>query len=135
MKRALAAALLPALLAACSGPAPAVPPAPSASAPAVPRILPDRVDGRPWLTPQATTAIAAGAGPLQVLGADVASEGDRLGAFVSIPEDECLLAFSRASATVVDVDLFAYDDEGAAFAADGPTVIHLRENAPFLGAD
>lgn len=118
MKRALAAALFPALLAACSGPAPVVPPAPSASAAPVPRILPDRVDGRPWLTPQATTAIAAGAGPLQVLGADVASEGDRLGAFVSIPEGECLLAFSRASATIVDVDLFAYDDEGAAFAAD-----------------
>lgn len=63
-------------------------------------------------------ASAAGAGALQVLGADVASEGDRLGAFVAIPENECLLAFTRASPTIVDVDLFAYDDDGSAFATD-----------------
>ncbi len=118
LKRAAASSLLAALLLACSGPAPVVPPAPTASAVAAPRILPDRLDGRPWLTPVASAATAVGAGPLQVLGADIASEGDRLGAFVAIPEGECLLAFSRASATVVDVDLFAYDDDGAAFAAD-----------------
>jgi hypothetical protein len=81
-------------------------------------VLPDRLDAHPWLAPQAAVASAAGAGPLQILGADVASEGDRLGAFVAIPEDECLLAYTRASPTIVDVDLFAYDDDGSAFATD-----------------
>ncbi|MFO0762398.1 MAG: hypothetical protein U0359_38520 [Byssovorax sp.] len=83
-----------------------------------PRILADRVDGRPWLGALAASASAAGAGPLQILGADVASEGDRLGAFVEIPEADCLLAFSRASPSIVDADLFAYDDDGSTFAAD-----------------
>ncbi|MFO0763172.1 MAG: hypothetical protein U0359_42435, partial [Byssovorax sp.] len=99
-----------ALLTACSGPAPATPPAPAPKALEEPRILADRVDGRPWLGALAASASAAGAGPLQILGADVASEGDRLGAFVEIPEADCLLAFSRASPSIVDADLFAYDD-------------------------
>jgi hypothetical protein len=82
------------------------------------RVLPERIDGRPWLAPEAAQASAAGAGPLQVLGADVASEGDRLGAFVEIPEGECVLAFARSSPSIVDVDLFAYEDDGSVFAAD-----------------
>lgn len=103
----------------CSA-APAPPPKPTAGPAPVTalRVLPDRLDAHPWLTPQAAVASAAGAGPLQVLGADIASEGDRLGAFVAIPENECLLAFTRASPTIVDVDLFAYDDDGSAFATD-----------------
>src|SRR5262249_35006185 len=43
---------------------------------------------------------------------------DRVGAFVEIPEDECLLAFSRVSPTLADADLFAYEDDGSVFAAD-----------------
>lgn len=107
-----------AALTACSA-APG-PPTPAAGPPPVTslRVLPDRLDAHPWLAPRAAIASAAGAGPLQILGADVASEGDRLGAFVAIPENECLLAYTHASPTIVDVDLFAYDDDGSAFATD-----------------
>jgi hypothetical protein len=117
-RRALSALLLAALTA-CSA-APPRPPTPAAGLPPVTslHVLPDRLDAHPWLAPQAAVASAAGAGPLQILGADVASEGDRLGAFVAIPENECLLAYTRASPTIVDVDLFAYDDDGSAFATD-----------------
>jgi len=87
-------------------------------APAALRVLPDRVDGRPLLAPTAARAVKAGAGPLAVLGADVVSEGDRIGAFVEIPDGECLLAFVRSSSTIGDVDLFAFDDEGSSFASD-----------------
>lgn len=110
-------ALAASLLGCSAAPAPPAPAAGSLPITAL-RVLPDHLDGHPWLTPQAAVAITAGAGPLQVLGADVASEGDRLGAFVAIPENECLLAFTRASPTIVDVDLFAYDDDGSAFATD-----------------
>jgi hypothetical protein len=118
-RRASALVPLLAALTACSA-APPPPPAPAAGPPPITslHVLSDHLDAHPWLAPQAAVAIAAGAGPLQILGADVASEGDRLGAFVAIPENECLLAYTRASPTIVDVDLFAYDDDGSAFASD-----------------
>lgn len=110
-----------AAIAAASGcgapPAPALPKAEEKPIAAV-RVQGEGIDGRAWLAPDAARAAAAGAGSLQVLGADVASEGDRIGAFVEIPEAECLLAFARPSPTILDVDLFAYDDDGSAFATD-----------------
>jgi hypothetical protein len=110
------------LIAACATPT-APPPATPATAPGPPkvtelRVVPDGIDARPWLAPDSARAIAAGAGPLRVLGAEVVAEGDRVGAFVEIPEDECLLAFSRASPALADADLFAYEDDGSTFAAD-----------------
>jgi hypothetical protein len=119
--RAAASALLAAAIGcgSCGSPPPPHPvPAAGSASPAALRVLSDRLDGRALLAPEAARAQAAGAGPLQVLGADVASEGDRLGAFVEIPEGECLFAFTRASPTIIDVDLFAYDDDGSAFATD-----------------
>ncbi len=76
------------------------------------------LDGHALLAADAAIAITAGAGPLQVLGADIASEGDRLGGFVDIPADDCLLAFARPSPTIGDVDLFAYEDDGTPFSSD-----------------
>lgn len=82
------------------------------------RVTGDRLDARMWLAGASAQAIVAGAGPLQMLGSDVVSEGDRLGAFVEIPENECALAMARSSPTIADVDLFAYDDSGSTFASD-----------------
>jgi hypothetical protein len=53
-----------------------------------------------------------------MLGAEVVTEGERIGGFVEIPEGECLLAFTHPSPTLTDVDLFAYEDDGSVFAAD-----------------
>lgn len=78
----------------------------------------DRLDGQRLLAEDAALAIAAGAGPLQLLGADIASEGDRIGAFIDIPADECVVAYARPSPTIADVDLFAYEDDGSPFSAD-----------------
>ncbi len=122
MSRAHTAGVTLALtVAACASAPPPPPAAPVAPPPArvtEVRVLPDAVDGRGRLATDAARASAAGAGPLRVLGADVVAEGDRVGAFVEIPDDECLLAFARPSPTLTDVDLFAYDDDGSIFAAD-----------------
>ncbi|MFT3768369.1 MAG: hypothetical protein QM820_23220 [Minicystis sp.] len=110
--------ILAAMLLACGAPAaPPVAPPPAAT-PAEVRVVPDNVDGKRWLAPDAARAVAAGAGPLRVIGADVVAEGERLGSFVEIPENECALAFTRASPGITDVDLFAYDDDGSAFTTD-----------------
>ncbi len=82
------------------------------------QITGDPLDGQRLLAEDAALAIRAGAGPLQVLGADIASEGDRLGGFVEIPADQCLVAYARPSPTIGDVDLFAYEDDGSPFSTD-----------------
>ncbi|MBK8258829.1 MAG: hypothetical protein IPK82_39995 [Polyangiaceae bacterium] len=75
-------------------------------------------NGSTLLAADAAVAVRAGAGPLRVLTADILSEGDRLGQFVDVPENECLLVFARPSPTVRDVDLFAFEDDGSPFSTD-----------------
>lgn len=82
------------------------------------RVLPDRVDAESLLIADASRVREAGAGPLQVAASEYLSEGDRTGAFVSIPEKACALVLARGSASVVDVDLFAYEDDGSTFGVD-----------------
>lgn len=121
-RRTAGVAVLVTTLAAALGcgaaPASSDTPANDKSGPSALRVMPDRVNGRIWLAPDSAKAIVAGAGSLQVLGADIASEGDRLGAFVEIPDGECMLVLARTSPTITDVDLFAYEDDGSAFATD-----------------
>lgn len=118
--RGAGAALTSLLIAAsCSaGPGDHAAPKPPQPGPKSLAVTADRLDGGRLLAPDAALAIAAGAGPLQILDADIASEGDRLGAFVEIPADECLVAYARPSPTIADVDLFAYEDDGSPFSAD-----------------
>ena len=62
-----------------------------------------------------------GAGPLAIVASGPMSEGERLGAFVEIPADSCLLAYGRASASLEDIDLAAFAEEGNPVAVDeGP---------------
>ncbi|WP_437807856.1 hypothetical protein [Sorangium sp. So ce1078] len=91
---------------------------PGAPAPETLRALPDRIDGSTLLGRDAQRAAEAGAGALRVIGADMASDGDRLGAFVEVPAGECMLAMARVSPTIGDVDLFAFEDDGSAFSTD-----------------
>lgn len=82
------------------------------------QILPERADAAALLATDAARAREAGAGPLEVASSAYLSEGDRTGVFISIPEDGCALVIARGSASVVDVDLFAYEDDGATFGVD-----------------
>lgn len=116
MKRA--AALFALALGACVVPPKPAPATPGQAPLTEVRVSGGAVDGERWLAPDAQRAAAAGAGKLVVLGADVATEGVRIASFVEIPEAACALVFTRASASIADVDLFAYDDDGSTFAAD-----------------
>src|SRR5689334_22234940 len=80
----LSAALFTATLGCGSGP-PQKPNAPTSKSPiASLRATPGGIDGKPLLAPDAARATASGAGALQILGADLAAEGDRVGGFVEI---------------------------------------------------
>jgi len=114
--------LLACLTLAGCGAAQPPPPKPKEKVKAEPlRIVPDKPSGVALLDPDAARTKAAGAGPLEVIAAEFLSEGDRLGSFVEVPEAACALVIARGSASVVDVDLFAYEDDGASFAVDEST--------------
>jgi hypothetical protein len=62
-----------------------------------------------------------GAGPLAIVASGPMTEGERVGAFVEIPKEACLLAYARSSASLEDIDLAAFADEGSPVAVDeGP---------------
>lgn len=63
-------------------------------------------------------AAKAGAGPVTLVTTTIGSEGERAGAFIDPPKDVCLLLTAAGSQGVVDVDLFAFEDDGTAAGAD-----------------
>lgn len=99
------------------------PPAPriGGGPPAQPRVVEGGLEARPLLGDLPTRASKLGAGPLAIVASGPMAEGERLGAFVEVPRDACLLAYGRASASLEDIDLAAFADEGNPVAVDeGP---------------
>ena len=115
----LAAPLL--LLAACGGKGAAHAPTVAPGPPGAPRVSGGTLEARPLLGDLPSRAGAAGAGPVAIVASGPMSENERLGAFVDIPRDQCLLAYARASASLEDIDLAAFAEEGNPVALDeGP---------------
>jgi hypothetical protein len=79
------------------------------------------LDGARWLGHDAEIAVSLGAAPLQVAVTEVGGDGDRVGGFVNIPADQCILAYARGSQGIEDLDLYAYGDDGTILAADEAT--------------
>jgi hypothetical protein len=84
-------------------------------------VITGHLDGLRWLSHDAEVAVSLGAGPLQVAVAEIAGDGDRVGGFVAIPVDQCVLAYARGSQGIEDLDLYAYADDGTTLAADEAT--------------
>jgi hypothetical protein len=86
-----------------------------------PRVIAGAMQAAPLLGDLPARASKLGAGPLAIVASGVMSEGERLGAFVEIPADACLLAYGRASGSIEDIDLAAFAEEGNPVAVDeGP---------------
>jgi hypothetical protein len=115
MKRA---PLLLALVVGCGGKA--QPPA-QHGAPAVlgaPQVAAGSLEARALLSDLPLRAQRLGAGPLAIVASGPMTEGERLGAFVEVPRDACLLAYGRSSPSLEDIDLAAFADEGNPIAVD-----------------
>lgn len=119
--RVCAATLLAAAISACAS-RPPLPPVPVAPAPlGAPRVTAGALQAGPLLGNLPAKASRLGAGPLAIVASGPMSEGERLGAFVEIPADACLLAYGRASGSLEDIDLAAFAEEGNPVAVDeGP---------------
>jgi hypothetical protein len=111
--RAIASCVALVLVGCASAPSPAARPAPASVG-----VSREPLEGRGLLADDAARAAAAGAGPLAVIATELASEGDRVGAFLDLPAGECVLVIARGSPGVADVDLAAFEDDGATFASD-----------------
>lgn len=101
----------------------AAPAAPS-TAPAplgAPQVIAGALQAGPLLGDLPARATKLGAGPLAIVASGPMNEGERLGAFVEVPPDACLLAYGRASGSLEDIDLAAFAEEGNPVAVDeGP---------------
>ena len=109
------------LLAACVG----RPGSPTLPAPGTvtdpPRVSAGPLEARPLLGDIPLRAARFGAGPLAIVTAGPMAEGERVGAFVEVPKDACLLVYARSSASLEDIDLAAFAEEGNPIAVDeGP---------------
>lgn len=114
-RRACSLALL---LTACGGRGPAPPPVGATGIVEAPRVTPGNLDVQPLLGDLPQKAQSLGAGPVAIVTAGPLGEGERVGAFVDVPKSVCLLFYARSSASLEDVDLAAFADEGNPLAAD-----------------
>jgi hypothetical protein len=60
----------------------------------------------------------AGAGPAVPIDLRVAVRGDAMTQVMKLPEGECLLLLARGAESVMDLDLFAYTDDGSVLGTD-----------------
>ncbi len=74
--------------------------------------------GSAWLRDTSRAAIAAGAGPLQLVSYGSGVPGDTLDGFVFVPPGHCALVYARGSASIEDLDLHSYGDDGTQFGVD-----------------
>ncbi len=79
---------------------------------APPQLVASPVPTMPKLLDAVSAAERAGAGKAARVAEGVLFEGERMGAFVEVPDDECVLVLARGSATVSDLDLVLWSDEG-----------------------
>jgi hypothetical protein len=87
--------------------------APSVETPA-PRF--GKVSGRP--ADQAWLRGKQSFGEAEVLAVEAGVAGDRISSLLELPEADCVVAIARATASVEDVDLFAYGEDGAVLGSD-----------------
>ncbi len=83
-----------------------------------PTTLPASRPTVPRLADAVAAAERAGAGKAARLAESILFEGERLGAFVAVPADECVLVLARGVGTVSDLDLVLWSDEGEWLAGD-----------------
>jgi hypothetical protein len=77
--------------------------------------------GRAAQNPNTSPLLAESAPNTSVLAVDAGVAGDRISGLLEIPNDQCAAIIARAGASVEDVDLLAYGEDGSVVGTDeGP---------------
>ncbi|HSC89405.1 MAG TPA: hypothetical protein VLC09_19115 [Polyangiaceae bacterium] len=85
-----------------------------------------------WIADTDQMAVAAGAGPAQLLESGAGVPGDALGGLISIPAGRCALLYVRGTPSLEDLDLLAFGEDGSELGGDEapdahPTVVLCPE--------
>jgi hypothetical protein len=89
-----------------------------------PRVYAANLDGMVLLGDIPSRSAKLGAGPMSLVASGLTAEKERLGSFVVVPNDMCLLAFARGSSSIGDLDVAAFTDEGNPLASDDAPDAH-----------
>jgi hypothetical protein len=100
------------------------PAATGARQPAAPRVTAGELDARVLLGDVPARASRLGAGAPAIVASSEAVENEWVGGFVDVPRSDCLLAYARGSASIEDVDVAIYSDEGTELAVDEGRDVH-----------
>ena len=117
MRRAVACAAAAAAMAACGGAGSAARSG-GAARPGAPHVVPGDLDAQTLLGDLPGRAAKLGGGPVSLVAAGETVDGERLGGFVDIPKDQCLLGYARGSSSIEDLDVAIFAEEGNPIAAD-----------------
>jgi hypothetical protein len=94
------------------------------AAPGPPHVVPGELDARTLLGELPARATRLGAGAPSLVKSAEATDNEWVGGFVDVPKDECLLGYARGSASIEDIDVAVYSDEGTQLAADEGRDVH-----------
>lgn len=72
----------------------------------------------PLPLPSSTPLFGAGESSTTVLAVEAGTVGDRVESLLEVPDDRCALVIARGSATIDDVDLMAFAEDGTALGVD-----------------
>lgn len=76
------------------------------------------LDASRWLEGDSKKAQAAGASESEVIAVQAGTPGDRIEGMVNVPEKSCVALIARGTATIEDIDLFVYSDDGTGYGSD-----------------
>jgi hypothetical protein len=89
-----------------------------------PRVTAGSLDARMLLGELPARAARLGAGAPALVSSTEVIENDWTGGFVDVPRDDCLLGYARGSASIEDVDVAIYSEEGTQLASDEGRDVH-----------
>jgi hypothetical protein len=99
--------------------------APSAASPLpAPAMSMGDLQGRPLLGDLPARAQRLGAGTPALVASSEALDNGWVGGFVDVPREDCLLGYARGSASIDDVDVAIYSEDGTTLAVDEGRDVH-----------
>jgi hypothetical protein len=100
------------------------PPATGLAQLSAPRVTPGGLDPRSLLGELPARAARFGAGAPALVSSSEAIENDWVGGFVDVPRETCVLGYARGAASIEDIDVAIYSEEGTQLAADEGRDVH-----------
>ncbi|HLK35238.1 MAG TPA: hypothetical protein VKU41_00710 [Polyangiaceae bacterium] len=91
---------------------------------AAPHAVAGELNGRALLAELPARASRLGASPPALVVSAEALDNEWIGGFVDVPREDCLLGYARGAASIQDIDVAIYSEEGTSLAVDEGRDVH-----------